>query len=181
MALVAISVAGYMNQATGDVFIDEDDLAVAGEETGEIGEEVGATRRRLVHRGSGRPAPRDARGNKRVQVKSGLLGLGTATVAAVTDGTLDADAQEPCYLQRLLLDGDTADFSLKDVKVGSKSIFSGTESVPAGMFRPDATGAPFAFKHRLRVGQTVTVSVRNNNAAQKVLSGAFKTIEQANS
>lgn len=175
MGLTAITVAGYIDDSTGDVFIDEEDLAVAGsDETGEVG---AAVRRRKVHTQQGRSTQT---GKKRVQVKSGLLGLGVATVAANTDGALDADAQEPCYLQRLLLDGDTSDFSLKDVKVGSKSIFSGTESVPSGMFRPDAVGAPFSFKHRLRVGQTVTVSVHNNNAAQKVLSGAFKTIEQAN-
>lgn len=179
--LIEIGVA-YLDEETGEVYLDDAD------EIGAIGD---GRRRRVARRQSRRSSRRSRRSARRssrgggssssqVKVRSGVLGLGSATVAASSTGTLDATAQEPCYLQRLLLDGDTSDFTLSDIKVGSKSIYSGTEAVPSGMFRPDATGAPFSMKKRMRVGQTVTVSISNTNSgASKTLSGAFKTIEQA--
>ncbi len=174
-----ITIQGFVNEV-GDVLIDPDDLVVAGDDDYEIGaaprRSGGQNTRRIVDAARAASQQRSSK----VRVKSGLLGLGTTSVAASATGSLDATAEEPLYLQRLLLDGDTVSFGLTDVKIGAKSIFSGIEAVPAGMFRPDATGAPFTFKQRMRVGQTVTASLKNNDAANaKVLSGAFKTIEQA--
>lgn len=194
-----IGSVNVMEDASGDIYIDEDAiLSVQGDdESGdddmgddESGDdESGATRkrrRRLVRRAPKhrseqivRGSTRKSQGVKQMRVKSGLLGLSYTTVLAGATGTLDAVAQEPLYLQRLLLDGEPQFFALTDIKVGSKSIFSGVESVPAGMFRPDATGAPFSFKHRMRVGQTVTVELLNIDGATHSLQGSFKTIEQA--
>lgn len=189
------AIVGYtpvFEDDNGDLLVDPDDVqALAGE-----GDESGARRYRprkveRLQRRSGRKTARAERLEERaekfmgapsgaVRVKSGILGLGTVTVAQSGTGTIDAVAQEPIYLQRLLLDGDTAYFVLSDVKVGAKSIYSGVEPVPAGMFRPDATGAPFSLKIRMRVGQTVSVFVTNTDAGNsRSIQGAFKTIEQA--
>lgn len=179
MSYTEVGVA-YLDEETGELILVGDDFE--DEEIGALGDRRRArvSRRKARRRRVGNKIRGKVGGKQKVEVVSGLLGLGSATVVASGSGTLDATAQEPCYLQRLLLDGDTSDFTLSDVKVGSKSIYSGTEAVPAGMFRPDATGAPFTMKKRLRVGQTVTCSITNTNTgASKTLSGAFKTIEQA--
>jgi len=172
-----VMLSGVKDPETGDVYIDPDSLEEIGGDDSEIG--ARARHQRIMKHHRIRRVPQRSREGQ-LRVKSGLLGLGVTSVAASSDGTLDATAEEPCYLQRLVLDGDTGDFSVKDVKIGAKSIFSGVESVPAGMFRPDATGAPFSFKHRMRVGQSVTLTIHNDNAgAAKTLKGSFKTIEQA--
>lgn len=172
----SVMLSGVQDPETGDIYIDQDALEEIGGDDSEIGARNRVTKARLAR--IRRVPQRSAKGQLRV--KSGLLGLGVTSVALSSDGTLDATAEEPCYLQRLVLDGDTGDFSVKDIKIGAKSIFSGTEAVPAGMFRPDATGAPFSFKHRMRVGQSVTLTIHNDNSgATKTLKGSFKTIEQA--
>lgn len=199
MARIPVYIEGYYDDASGDVVVDQDSLAVAGMEA-----ESGASQmirsssshhigRPTVHHHysgrrhghepefTGRGSFPGKKNKKEVTVRSGFLGLGSTSVAASSDGQLDAVAQEPLLLSNLTCDGDTGDFVIEDIKVGSKSIFSGVEAVPAGRFRPDATGKALKFRKPMFVGQTVTVFIHNNNAgATKTLSANFDTIERAN-
>lgn len=201
MALIPVSIQGYYDDASGDVVVDQDSLAVAGMEA-ESGASMVVSRpqhqivrhqpsqmvRHHPHRGhqpqfTGRGSypGTGSRNSKQVTVRSGFLGLGSTTVALSSDGQLDAVAQEPLLLSNLTCDGDTGDFVIEDIKVGSKSIFSGVEAVPAGRFRPDATGKALKFRKPMFVGQTVTVFIHNNNSgASRTLSANFDTIERAN-
>lgn len=163
-------------------YMDAEELAVvSGAELGDDDyDEVGAVRRRRVRRPRAtkvRIVRKPAR-RRKFRVTSGILGLGSASVAASGTGTLDATVQEPCVLMRLVLDGDTESFLVSDTKIGSRSIMSGTEGFPAGGFKPEATGAQFVSNKKVAPGMTVTVSITNlNSGSTKTLAGMFKTAE----
>jgi len=136
----------------------------------------------MLKRGTfgGRPlAPRTLAGGGLVAggQRNAFLGLGTTSVAAGGSAVLSTTALAAFQPQRLFIQAATAleDITITDVKVGVKSQLAGTAAIPAIAYQPDSIGSSFQCDP-VPVGQQVSVTVVNGNAAAQNVTASFQGV-----
>jgi len=112
------------------------------------------------------------------------LGLGDVTITTGTSATLDAVVQEPVALDRLTIDvaystaWNGGRVTVTDIKIGTRSLLAGTESIPAAVFAPGSDDPARAIGKGLVVGpgKTITVALGVTSAAttgSATVAGSF--------
>lgn len=166
-------IPAYLNPTTGEVFVGDAEMSPDEMMVGAAGNYP-----RFQGRAGAVGRPPGHRQQKQIRARSGFLGFGGATALSAASGTLTATAQEPCVLCRFLTDGDTQQFLITDLKVGTKSLLTGSGGVPAGTFQPNATHTALKARIGMFVGQTVTLYYTNNGSTSGYLSAVFTTLEE---
>lgn len=105
----------------------------------------------------------------------GFGGPAQTSVAAGATETLTFTISEAGYANKLVLlvDGEASEVEITDIKHNNDSLITG--STPAALFAQDSLHSP-AFGHQFRVNDSVSITVKNNDAATVKVLATFTAL-----
>lgn len=183
------SVPVYVDNETGDVFVDPADVGAMGqreEQTGFIGRRGRVRRLRQRQERTGRRLAAAGEGEDDAPIhdlyqhavalgavtENQFQGIGYATIAATTAGFVASQCNRNLWGKGMVLDSDDApSMTVTGMSVAGLPINIGAVGAPLSMFQHDSTRWGLTFGRRIALtGQIIRVDAFNNDSSAHSLS-----------